>query len=157
MNRISFRRFYTSVLLLKGLNGLLELLGAGALLLTTSVGIQKFVYRITSHELTEDPTDVVARVVLNLGQQLGAARLFGVLYLLLHGVVKICIVYFLFKEKIKVYPWAIGALSLFTAYQIYLAWQHFSWALLGLACLDAIIVVMSLYEYRTLTRSSPGE
>jgi len=65
-------RVFRFALWAKALNGALELAGGILQLLTSSPAIQAFVARITVHELTEDPTDVVAHAVLSFGRQLGA-------------------------------------------------------------------------------------
>jgi uncharacterized membrane protein len=134
-------------LLAKGLDGLLELVAGAVLLFTSSVSIQAWVNRLTAHELSEDPTDLVAHALLSLGKQLGAVRLLAALFLLAHGVIKLLLVTFLLNDNVKAYPWAISVLSLFTAYQAYLASQHTTAAMLGLTVLDFLIVVLAVREY----------
>lgn len=143
----SLEKIFRLSLLAKGLHGLLELIAGAVLLCTPSVSIQAWVNRLTAHELSEDPTDLVAHALLSLGKQLGAVRLLAALFLLAHGVIKLLLVTFLLKDNVKAYPWAIGILSLFTAYQAYLAAQHTTAIMLGITLLDLLIVALAIREY----------
>ncbi|MEZ4417071.1 MAG: DUF2127 domain-containing protein [Gemmatimonadota bacterium] len=145
-----FDRVFRLSLWLKAADGGLELLGGLLLLLTPSSAIQAAVRAVTVPELTADPTDVVAHTLFVLGQQLGAQRIFGAVFLLTHGVVKLVLVYYLLRGVVRAYPWAIAALSLFAAYQGYLAWIRSSFTLLGLTVFDLFIVWMAVHEYQHL-------
>lgn len=47
-------------IILKGLNGLLELIGGGLLLLVNPEHLHRWVVALTQSELNEDPNDVIA-------------------------------------------------------------------------------------------------
>src|SRR5579872_1903687 len=96
-------------IILKGLDGLLEV-GGGVLLLVVSpstiVGISK---ALTQHELSEDPHDFLATHLLHAsGALTGASLSFGAVYLVSHGLVKIVLVAALLRNKIWAYPWMIA-------------------------------------------------
>lgn len=74
----------------KGLNDVLELAGGLLLLLVTPATINRVVAAVTQGELSEDPRDVIATLLLRAAHSLtGSAVLFGAIYLLAHGLVKI--------------------------------------------------------------------
>jgi uncharacterized membrane protein len=71
-------------------------------------------------------------------------------------LVKIALVYYLLKKDMRVYPWAIGFLTLFAIYQLYLALYHVSLGYLLLTGLDVFIVYMAWQEYRKLVDKKAG-
>lgn len=65
-----------------------------------------------------------------------------------HGIVKLLLIFGLWKEKIWAYPTSAAVFSAFILYQTYqltFAWSIF---LLLITVLDAIIVALVLYEYK---------
>src|SRR5262249_44637344 len=73
-------------LVLKGLDGVLEVAGGILLLFLTPQAIQHVVRMLTAHELSEDPHDLVARYLLHTASHLNhGTTLFGAIYLLIHG------------------------------------------------------------------------
>jgi uncharacterized membrane protein len=143
-------RVFVMALWLKGIDGVLELVGGFFLLLVTPAFLQKFTHTLIAHELGEDPTDLIANAIQRLGQQVGAARLLVAITLLTHGLVKVVLVTYLLLRNLKFYPWAMAILGVFALYQAYLTWNHFSLVYLGLALIDVLIVVLIWYEYRHL-------
>lgn len=142
------RTFFVS-LILKGLDGLLEVVGGIALLLVTPAQINAVVRALTRHEITQDPNDLIANWLINYTSTLGvAATLFGAMYLLVHGIVKIILVTAVLRDKLWAYPWLIGFLIAFIGYQAYELIVHFSWALLLLTAFDIFMVGLTLREYR---------
>jgi uncharacterized membrane protein len=136
-------------ILLKGLDGVLELIGA-ALLLTVSPGtINRIASALTQHELSEDPHDVIATHLLRLSHGLtGSAVGFAAAYLLLHGMVKVVLVVALLRNKLWAYPWMIAFLVAFIGYQLYRIALDFTVGLTVLTVFDAIIVWLTWREYR---------
>jgi uncharacterized membrane protein len=147
-------RVFVISLWLKGIDGLLELVGGVFLLLLTPAFIQKVTHMLVAVKLGEDPTDIIANAILRLGQQLGAAHLLVAIFLLTHGIVKVLLVTFLLLGNLKVYPWAMAILGVFALYQAYLTWHHFSLLYLGLTLFDVLIVVLIWYEYRHMKQRS---
>ena len=86
--------------------------------------------RLTQHELSEDPHDVIANRILGYTHGLtGSAVTFAALYLLVHGIVKIVLVAALLRNQAWAYPWMIGFLVIFIGYQLYrLALSPTFWA-----------------------------
>ncbi len=147
----SFEKVFTVSMWVKGLDGLVETVGGLLLLFSASSMVMTLARQLTSQELSEDPHDFIANFVLQAGHTLGEAHLFGSLYLISHGLLKIVLVVYLLKKDTRVYPWAIGFLLLFAVYQLYLTVQHHSVSFLVLTIIDVFIVFMAWQEYRRLS------
>ena len=86
---------------LKGLDGVLEVVGGVLLLVVSPVTINQLVGSLTQHELSQDPHDFIATHLLNAASGLtGSSARFGAIYLLLHGVVKIVLVAALLRDQL---------------------------------------------------------
>ncbi|HEX6488741.1 MAG TPA: DUF2127 domain-containing protein [Candidatus Dormibacteraeota bacterium] len=143
--------------LLKGLDGLLELLGGLLLLLVTPATIDRVVRALTQHELSEDPHDFFASHLLHAAGKLSAGSLrFGALYLLLHGVAKVVLVGAVLRDKLWAYPALIAFLVAFIAYQLYRLTFAPSVGLVALTVFDAVIVALTVREYLKLRSAKPA-
>ena len=132
----------------KGLNGTAELVG-GLLLFLTPNRIHHLVAAVTQGELSEDPHDLIASHLLHTANGLtGKAVLFGAIYLLLHGIVKVVLVTALLLNKLWAYPWMIVVLLLFIGYQLYRIALAPTAGLIALTVFDLVIVVLTWREYR---------
>jgi uncharacterized membrane protein len=145
----------------KGLNGTAELVGGLLLLFLTPNRIHRVVAALTQGELSEDPHDFVASHLLHTASGLtGKAVLFGAIYLLLHGIVKVALVTALLLNKLWAYPWMIVVLLLFIGYQLYRIALAPGAGLIALTVFDVVIVVLTWREYRqqrqTRTEKPPG-
>lgn len=142
------RIFFIS-LILKGLDGVLELVGGVLLLIVTPAQIGAVTRFLTQHELSEDPHDLIANSLLHLTDSLSvSATVFGAIYLLLHGLVKVVLVWALLKDHLWAYPWMIAFLLVFIAYQCYQIIVSFSWWLTFLTAFDIFFVYLTWREYR---------
>ncbi|WAH95894.1 DUF2127 domain-containing protein [Arthrobacter sp. MMS18-M83] len=142
-------RTFRVSLILKGLDGVLELVGGILLLVITPEQIGDLVRFLTQHELAQDPHDFVANSLVHFSSNLSvSASLFGAIYLLLHGVVKIVLVWAVLKDKLWAYPWMIAFLLVFIVYQGYRIVVAFSWGLVLLTAFDIFIVWITAREYR---------
>ncbi|HEY6809794.1 MAG TPA: DUF2127 domain-containing protein [Propionibacteriaceae bacterium] len=138
----------------KGLNGLTELVGGLLLLFVTPGGIHHLAAVITQGELSEDPHDVIARYILHTANGLtGSAVLFGAIYLLAHGAVKVVLVIALLLNKLWAYPCLIVVLLIFIGYQLYRIALDPSPGLVALTIFDALIVALTWREYRRQRRT----
>lgn len=153
----SLDRLFEIGIILKGLNGLAELLGGLLLLFVTPADIHHLAATLTQGELSEDPNDVVARYLLHTANGLtGNAVIFGAVYLLVHGAVKVVLVVALLLNKQWAYPSMIIVLLIFIGYQLYRIALDPSAGLLALTVFDALIVVLTWREYRRQRRIPPG-
>jgi uncharacterized membrane protein len=137
----------------KGLNGAAELVGGLLLLFLSPDQIHRVVAALTQGELSEDPHDFVASHILHTANGLtGTAVLFGALYLLAHGIVKVVLVIALLLNKIWAYPWMIVVLLLFIGYQLYRIALNPTAGLIALTVFDLIIVALTWREYQQQRR-----
>jgi uncharacterized membrane protein len=144
-------------LVLKGLDGILEVIGGILLLFLSPDAIEHLVRMLTAHELSEDPHDAVARYLLHTTAHLGhGTTLFGAIYLLSHGLAKIVLVALVLRGKLWAYPWLIVLLLAFIAYQLYqIIFVHFSAGLTALTIFDAFLVWLTWREYRSKRARRP--
>ena len=138
-------------LVLKGPDGILEVAGGILLLFLSPQAIAHLVRVLTAHELSEDPHDLIARYLLHTTAHLShGTTLFGAIYLLSHGIAKIVLVALVLKDKLGAYPWLVGLLLAFIAYQLYrITAVHFSIGLTLLTVVDAFLVWLTWREYRS--------
>ena len=147
-------------LILKGLDGILEVVGGLLLLFLSPAAIEHIVRMLTAHELSQDPHDLIARHLLHTASHLTTSTtLFGAIYLLSHGVAKIVLVVLVLRDKLWAYPWLIVLLLAFIAYQLYrITFVHFSVGLAALTVFDALLVWLTWREYQAkrAARHPPG-
>ena len=136
-------------IILKGLDGVLEVLGGLLLLVLSPATIDQVVTSLTQHELSEDPNDFLATHLLKTAHGLtGAAVLFGAVYLLAHGMVKVILVAALLNSQLWAYPWTIAFLGVFIVYQLYRLSLNPSVGLTVLTIFDTFIAGLTYREYR---------
>ncbi len=136
---------------LKGLDGILEVIGGILLLFLSPDAIEHIVRTLTGHELSEDPHDFIATHLLHTASHLTTGTtLFGAIYLLSHGVAKVVLVVFVLRDKLWAYPWLIALLLVFIGYQLYqITAVHFSAGLTALTVFDIALVWLTWREYRS--------
>jgi uncharacterized membrane protein len=136
-------------IILKGLDGVLEVIGGLLLLVVSPATIDRVVTSLTQHELSEDPHDFLATHLLKTAHGLtGSAVLLGAIYLLSHGMVKVILVAALLRNQLWAYPWMIGFLGVFIGYQVYRLSFQPSVGLTALTIFDAVIAWLTYREYR---------
>ena len=136
-------------IILKGLDGVLEVLGGLLLLMVSPATFNRVVTSLTQHELSEDPHDILANHLLKTAHGLtGSAVLFEAVYLLAHGLVKVVLVAALLKNQLWAYPWTIVFLGVFIVYQLYRLSLKPSLGLTALTIFDAVIAWLTWREYR---------
>ena len=138
-------------LVLKGLDGILEVIGGILLLVVSPQTIDHLVRVLTAHELSEDPHDLIARYLLHTTAHLNKGiTIFAAIYLLSHGIAKIVLVALVLRDKLWAYPWLIALLLAFIGYQLYrITAVHFSAGLTALTVFDAFLVWLTWREYRS--------
>jgi uncharacterized membrane protein len=142
------RAFHVS-LLLKGIDGLLECIGGIFLLLVKPEQINSWARSLTEGELSHDPHDFIANHILKTAHEVtGASLLFGALYLLSHGVVKLVLVIEVLRNHLWAYIALIVVTALFIIYQLFRIIDEFSLGLFLLTVLDFVIIYLTQKEYR---------
>jgi len=143
-------------IILKGLDGVLEVVGGLLLLLVSPASINSITTTITQHELSEYPHDFIATHLLNTAHGLtGSAVHFGAFYLLSHGLVKIVLVVAILNNRVWAYPWMIAFLGAFIVYQVYRLTIKLSFGLAALTVFDIFIAWLTYREYRRLHVADP--
>jgi uncharacterized membrane protein len=135
-------------IVLKGLDGLLELAGGLLLLVVSPAAIAGVAEALTRHDLSVHPDDVFARRVLQLAEGLtGPGVRFAAAYLLLHGLTKVVLVVALLRGQLWAYPWMIAFLLLFIGYQLYrFVLEPSAWLIL-LSAFDLAVAWLTWREY----------
>ena len=141
----------------KGIDGLIELIGGITLLLVSQAEVQKVIAAVVTHDLLGPPDGSLARhFVAGTAEFASGDRTFAVLYLLLHGVLKVALVIALLRHWLPAYPVAIVVLGLFVVYELYRATQTGSVLLPVLAVVDIAVIVLVVREYRALRHEQSG-
>ena len=136
--------------IIKGIDGILEVIGGFLLMLVTQRSLNHLVAVLTVHELSRDPDDAIVHWLITAVSHVDiSAKLFGSLYLLSHGVLKIFLVYNLLKERLWVFPVAIAVMEAFVLYQLYRIAGHHSFALKIFTGLDLLVIFFIWMEWRT--------
>ena len=146
-------RIFALGIWVKGLDGLLEMVGGLLLLLASNRTLNQLVVSLTQHELVEDPHDWIATTARATVAHMSAnTQIFASVYLIAHGLTKIVLVSALLRGKRWAYPAAIGFLSLFIAYQIYRLSYQYTLGLALLTLFDLVIVGLTWREYQIALR-----
>jgi len=139
-------------ILFKAADGLLETFGGFVLLAVSNQTMLSVVYWLVAPELKEDPTDWLANHLLEWTIQLSInAKVFAIVYLLVHGIVKIVIVAAIWLGQLWAYWFAGVVFTLFVIYQMArFAVTHSSMMLL-LTAVDLVVIVLLPPEYKRVS------
>lgn len=142
---------------LKGLDGLLELIGGIALFSVSPAFILHIVRLLTQDEIAEDPRDLIANALRHAAGHLTfATEHFMAMYLLIHGVVKFALVWALLARVLIAYPLSIVIFAGFMIYQLYRYSFTHGIGLLALSAFDIVVIGLVWVEYRALRRRRVG-
>jgi uncharacterized membrane protein len=132
----------------KTLNAVLEVAGGIVLLSISRQSIVNLVYTVFRHELAQDPADWLANFILREALNLSPGmKVFAVIYLLTHGLIKLALIGAIWRSKLWAYPLAGAVFSLFVVYQVYRFAYTYSIVMLLLTVLDLIIIALLFPEY----------
>lgn len=146
-------RLFRIALVVKGVDGALELIGAAVLLVISGQAVHRLVADVLARDLIGPPDGTLARhLVAGTDEFASGNRTFAVAYLGLHGVVKLLLVVALLRRWTPAYPVAVVVLGVFVVYEIYRAVHTGSIVLPFLAALDVAIIVLVVREYLALRR-----
>jgi uncharacterized membrane protein len=150
----NIHKIFTWSLIIKGFDSILEIFG-GILLLFPGLWAGALTV-LTQNELIEDPNDFLANQIQHLLPYFsGHAQLFGVFYLLSHGLVKLFLVVSLLRNRLWAYPAMIWVLILFVIYQLYRMTYAQSIFLIALTLFDVFIIILTWHEYRLVKKHLP--
>lgn len=138
-------------MLLKGIDGILEIIGGILLKLFNPAALNKLVVLLTQHELSEDPKDTISNLMINMSANFSiSSQNFGVFYLISHGLVKFILIVMLWRKNMWAYPLTIVSLILFIIYQIYRYTIGHSMFLIVLTIFDIIMIFLTYVEYKRM-------
>ncbi len=136
-------------LYIKAADGILECLGGLFLLIIKPGQLDSLARLLTQNELSTDPKDFIANHVLKSAHNLTSASLiFGALYLLSHGILKIVLVIEVLRKKLWAYIGLIVVTAVFIVYQIYRLTDKLSIGLVILTLFDVLVIYLTQKEYR---------
>jgi uncharacterized membrane protein len=142
-------------LLMKGIDGLLEIIGSILLLFLTPDRYNWLIRLLTQHELSEDPQDLFANYLINSSPSFSSStQHFVVFYLLSHGIIKCILVLLLWRQKLWAYPLAILSLILFVVYQLYRYTFTHSAFLILLTIFDVLMIFLTYKESKQVRSKS---
>lgn len=131
-------------IILKGLDAVAEIIGGAFLLFISPTTITHFVTWLTRSELKEDPHDYIATLLTHSTHHLAASTtLFGAIYLLSHGVIKLFVIINVLRDKYWAYPLLIVVLLFFIVYQTIAIINNHSLAVTLLTAFDIFVVVLT--------------
>jgi uncharacterized membrane protein len=144
-------RAFRLALAVKAVDGAAELIGAIVLLLVPGAALGSLVRDVLSRDLLGPPDGSLARhFQAGTAEFLSGNRTFVVLYLGLHGVIKLGLVAALLREWRPAFPVAVVVLGAFVVLELLRAARTGSVVLPVLAALDIVIIVLVVREYRRL-------
>ncbi len=141
--------------LFKGIDGALEVVGAAIPLFVRPDQLVEAVRVLTRHELSRNPHSFLATHLVQAAGRLSAGgELFASIYLLLHGVLKLWLVWALLRSRLWAYPVAIAMFALFGVYQMIRWADSHSPLMLALTVLDVFVILLTWAEYRRLRQDA---
>jgi len=149
-------RIYLLTIAIKGFDGLVEFI-AGIIILVAPSWLHTFLAFLSgrasesSHEFIQDLAVDIAHVDTDITR---SGMVVIILFLLIHGIVKLALVYALLKRILWAYPYALGVLVLFLIYQLYVCIAQPTFAMAFFVVLDAVIVYVVWAEWKKLRQEA---
>jgi uncharacterized membrane protein len=149
-----FDKIFEYGILIKGIDGLIELVTAIALIFLSPNRLQGLVVLATHRELAHDPNDFISNFLIHTSHQFtNSARLFFIIYLLVHAAIKLISVIGILRNKLWAYPFSLIALGALTLYQVYdIVFGSGSVFVIALTILDILILGLIWREYKKVKK-----
>lgn len=140
-------------IILKGIDGTLELIGGVLLWFVSPATIAALVRYFFRGELIEDPKDLFVNTLLHLTQGLsGGLQAYASVLLIAHGIVKLFLIACIMRGKFWAYPVTIVVFIGFIISQLYQLSLQYSLLLWAITVVDALVVALIAHEYRAVRR-----
>lgn len=145
--------------ILKGIDGLLELVAGLLMFFVSPQQLHNFVAAVTQRELLEDPHDRIANLLLQSTSHFSSdSRMFFIVYLWIHAIVKLVAVIGLLKNQRWAYPFSLITLGLLMLYQVYsIIFVKVSIGMVLLTVFDVIVLWLIWREYQKVRVTSLTE
>jgi uncharacterized membrane protein len=142
---------FKGTVIFKGFDGILDVLSSIVLTCIPAhnrINILPFLVR---KELVEDPNDLLGNYLMNISQHfLPSTIKFVILYLAIHGLVKIGMALALWSDNPKLFKIAGVVLAISIGYQMYRFTHTHSNLLLIVTIIDMLIMILLQHEYNKL-------
>lgn len=89
INETYIRDVFDLGMVIKGIDGVLQVIGGFVLLFLKPETINQLIIHLTQYELVEDPNDKIANYILHIGHLSAGSTKFATLFLLSHDLIKI--------------------------------------------------------------------
>lgn len=156
--KLVLHRVFKISIIIKGIDGVLDVITGLFLLFSASNFILKIIPFLVRKELVEDPQDIIANYFLAVSQNiLPSTKLFIIIYLIIHGLIKIGLALALSVKSFQVYKIAQIVLITFICYQIYRFSHTHSSILLITTLMDIVIAFLIQGEAKNLSRVERAE
>ncbi len=143
-------------LILKGANALAELIGGLVMLIVGHEWLNSLVLQIALPELKEDPDDPLMNYIITHSLNNSSLQSLAV-FMLFHGLIKLIIIWLLWKKKMWAYPLAFAAFGIFIAYEAHSFWVSQSLIMLLIVVLDLAIIAMIALKYLSLKKEKQSK
>lgn len=144
---------FSTAIAIKGLHGIIEIISGLILLLAKPNYITKFISEIFEHEISQDPTDLLANFAIHTSQNLSInTLLFYSMYLVIYGAINLALSISLWKEKLWAYPTAEILIFILVLFQTNRLLHTHSITLAILTLIDISILIMLNLEYKRTKR-----
>lgn len=148
--RHALKAAFLGAVAIKGVDGLVETLAGIAVIILGTEGIHHLVIQLTAPELDLHPASKTIHLLRHGATNLEhSSSPFIVIWLLVHGVLKLALAIELLRGRSWIFPVAAVILSGFVAFMTYKLFVHYSPWLLAFALFDLITVVLVLNEWRS--------
>jgi uncharacterized membrane protein len=153
---VFLRRSYLFAIFLKGFNGGLEFVAGVIFAVAGAPRLYEWIIHLTAPELLNDPDNTTVHLIRSwFFDLMHVSKTFVILYLLLHGGIKVAIAVNLLRGKSWAFPVSLVILTGFIAYMSYELSHHWSWLLFALTIFDVFTVALVLEEWRNVKAAPP--
>lgn len=150
-----FDKVFEYSIIIKGLDGLLELIAGIGLIFIKPEQIHNFVNFVTQKEILEDPHDFFATILIHSTKDIQSATVtFAVIYLLVHAAIKLIAVIGILRKQLWAYPFSLITLGALVIYQIYSIIDKTSIGMILLTLFDLYILWMIWQEYGRVKKTA---
>ena len=148
-NQTILRDTFRTSITLKGVDGVLEIIGGILLWFVHPSAMNPIVRMLSLHDLSHDRRDIIRAHLLHTTQLLqGGNKMFASIYLLTHGATKAVLVIALWMNAVWAYPLTIVVFTAFSAYQMYRYSFTHSIAMLLLTIFDLAIICLTWLQWQ---------
>jgi len=154
-NKIFLYRFFEFTLIIKAIDGVLEVITSIILFFFGSNIINNIIPLLVQEELANDPNDALSNWLLSISQNmLPSTQTFIVVFLALHGLIKIGLVATLSSRNHRAYQIGEIMLLIFVFYQLYRFSHTHSLILLIITIIDIAILALARFKDKTTAPNS---